>query len=150
LLEGGLAVGLELAEHGHILFHAALDAGGVEGDPFEAFVVGQPGTALGEGNLDFGLVVAWFEDADVESEDGVFDGGGALQLPAAVGDGLDEAGFEIVGGAEVLGGVAAVFVVGDLCMSRVSPSRVSPRLSPVSRGRLQGRYCLKRRGDILT
>ena len=95
MLEGGFAVGLELAEHGDVLFHAALDAGGVEGDPFEAFVVGEPGAAFGGGDGGFGVGGARLEDADVESEDGVFDGDGALQLPAAVGDGLDEAGFEI-------------------------------------------------------
>jgi hypothetical protein len=112
--EGGFAVGLELAEHGDVLFHAALDAGRVEGDAFEALVVSEPGAAFGEGDDCFGVVVARLEDADVEGEDGVFDGDGALQLPAAVGDGLDDAGCELAGGVEVFVGDAAVFVLGDL------------------------------------
>jgi hypothetical protein len=42
-----------LAEHGDVLFHAALDAGGVKGDALDAFVVGEPGAALGEGDDGF-------------------------------------------------------------------------------------------------
>jgi len=97
LLEGGFAVGLELTEHGDVLFHAALDSGRVESDPFEAFVVSEPGAALGEGGDGFIVFGIGLEGDVVESEDGVFDGDGALQLPAAVGDGLDKAGFESAG-----------------------------------------------------
>ena len=68
-----------------------------ESDPFEAFVVSEPGAALGEGGDGFIVFGIGLEGDVVESEDGVFDGDGALQLPAAVGDGLDKAGFESAG-----------------------------------------------------
>jgi hypothetical protein len=35
-------------------------------------------------------------------------------MPAAVGDGLGDAGFEFAGGVEVIAGVPAVFVIGRL------------------------------------
>ena len=74
----------------------------------------EPRFALGEGDDGFIVFGIGLDGDVVESEDGIFDGDGALQLPAAIGDGLDEGGFEIAGGVEVLLCVAAMFVVGDL------------------------------------
>ena len=54
----------------------------------------------GVGDPPVGRFGAGVEVADVEGEDGVFDGGGAVELPAAVGDGLDDGSFDTADGLE--------------------------------------------------
>jgi hypothetical protein len=54
--------------------------------------VGHPGAALGEDGVDFGVVAGVLDDmfALAEGEDRIFQGTGAVEAPALLGDGLGE------------------------------------------------------------
>ncbi len=113
------AVLLELAKQGEILFDAALDAGFVEREELEVFAALDPDAGLGECYVAF-LVAGEGVVGEVEAKrkDVGFDGGGALETPAVVDDGLGEVGFEGALGRERLVDAAAVLFVGGLLGGR--------------------------------
>src|ERR1035438_1209074 len=103
LLEGGLAVLLQLTDDGQVLFHAALDAAFVESEELEVLAFFQPDDGLGEGVVDLLVIVGVLGgpgSADADGEDGAFEGSGTSESPTVIGDGLDEAGFERAFGSE--------------------------------------------------
>ena len=87
------------AEFGFVGVELVFDALDVESEEREIFDFGQPGAGGGEtcGSVGAGVfaavvVVAWgFEG---EGEDAVFDGGGAVEAPDAVGDLTDQGFFD--------------------------------------------------------
>ena len=90
LLKGGFAFRLERAELSHVAFAAALNAALIKSEKREVIALGNPDAALSEGGID--LIVPRSDGGgrgDAFGEDGVFEGGGALQAPAIAGDSLD-------------------------------------------------------------
>jgi len=65
LVEGGFAIGLQLLEHFHVLFNAALGATFVEGHQVEVFGFGGPDHGLGESGVDFGMLGVDFVGSDM-------------------------------------------------------------------------------------
>jgi hypothetical protein len=95
LLDGGFARGLERSKLGRVLFDGAADALFVGGEELKVAGLFDPGPALGEGGVDLGVGgfgIGVFLKA--ESEDGVFEGAGAVETPVVLGDGLGKGGFE--------------------------------------------------------
>ncbi|HEY6331081.1 MAG TPA: hypothetical protein VI756_17255 [Blastocatellia bacterium] len=73
--------------------------------------VGQPGARLGEGGVEFGATrVLRGIFGLAEGEDGVFQGTGTVEAPAAPGDGLGEIGFEGADGGESFADTIAMLV----------------------------------------
>ena len=104
---GGLlfARGLESGEFGLVAVEGAADAAFVGGE--EARDLDWSSQArVGPGMESSGLV------AESSGEDAFFDGVGALEAPHAVGDLVDEAGFDGAGGLVVLHDGGVVFVPG--------------------------------------
>ncbi len=89
------------AESGEVLFEAAGDALLVETQKRKIAGFGEPGGGVGEGGFDFGMVGsgAGVIGGEGHGEDRVFEGGGALETPLGIGDGLDEFLFDGADGA---------------------------------------------------
>jgi len=131
LAEGGFALFLELLEHLHILFDAALDAAFVKSEEIQIPGIGGPGDGLGEGGADFGMFGDEFIGAgDADGRGVVIEGGGALETPAVIGDGLDEPGFESAFGSEGLMEATAMLIVGRLIGRREDEDLAGESVAP--------------------
>ena len=117
---GEFAVPLQIAELGRVLFHRTADAVFVSCQEIKLAGVVHPGAALGEGGVEFGLIgILGDMFALAEREDGVFQGTGAVEAPAVLGDGLGEIDFESAFGGEGLADSVAVLVEGFLVFRSV-------------------------------
>ncbi|HEY6341618.1 MAG TPA: hypothetical protein VIY49_09010 [Bryobacteraceae bacterium] len=77
--------------------------------------VGYPGAALGEGGVEFGLTgILGDLFALAEGEDRVFQGTGAVEAPAVLGDGLGEIELESADGGHSFVDAIAVLLEGLL------------------------------------
>ncbi len=92
---------MELAEFGHFLIEAAVEAGFLELEIAQLLFVFEVDVqfdeAGAEGKIVFG--VGFGELVAAAGVDGHFEAGDALQTPLGIGQGLDEFGFTQAGGA---------------------------------------------------
>ena len=108
------------AELGRVLFHRTADAAFVKRQELELTGVRDPGAALGEGGIDIRVVGVLGDVVDLaEGEDRVFQGTGAVEAPAVLGDGLGEIDFESAFGGEGFADAIAVFGEGFLVFPSV-------------------------------
>jgi len=123
LIAGSFAFGPQGAEFGHVALNGAADALLIESEKQEIVVLGEPGACLEEGIFEEKL--GWVfgcgcGDREVEqaqlagSENAGFDGAGALEAPAAFGNGLGDIDFERADGGEGFADGFAVTVEGGL------------------------------------
>jgi hypothetical protein len=144
---GGFAPGLEGAELGHVLFHRTANATFIKREEMKLMGVGHPGAGLGEGGVEFrvtGVLRRVFGLA--EGEDGVFQGTGVVEAPAALGDGLGEVGFESAFGGEGFADAVTVFLEGFLVFRGVDDDLASESVAEgVERGTLSA-FCGTRTG----
>jgi hypothetical protein len=93
--DGGFALGLQSAELGHVLFDRAADALLVSCQQLEVFGLSDPGAALSESRIDFGMGGSGTGvRLKAEGEDGVFEGAGAVEAPLVFRYSLGEISFE--------------------------------------------------------
>jgi hypothetical protein len=83
--------------------------------------VGDPSAALGEGGVDFGVGGIGIEVLLVpESEDGFFEGSGAVEAPFVLRNSLSEIELERADGGEGFADALAVFLEGGLVFRSVN------------------------------
>ena len=110
-----LALGLESPDLGHVLVHGALDALLIDGEELEVAGFLDPGAGLGERFVDLRVAgVGAAVGVEAHGEHAGFDGAGAIEAPAVVGDGLDQGALEIADGSEGFEDDFGVLLVGLL------------------------------------
>src|SRR5215468_1297353 len=122
---------------GHVLFDGAVDALLVNGQQMEIVGVLTPGSGVGAGvidGIDAGSVFRVLGQAEGESAG--FNGAGALQAPAVVGDGLGDIVLEVADGGEAFEDGFAVLFVGVLLFgsedAELAGEAVTPGIEPTT------------------
>src|SRR5262249_5039773 len=122
---------------GHVLFDGSLDALLVNGKKMEVVGVLKPGSGVSEGvidGVDAGSVFRVLGQAEGESAS--FNGAGALEAPAVVGDGLGDIALEVTDGSEAFEDDFAVLFVGELLFgsqdAELAGEAVTPGIEPAT------------------
>src|SRR5215468_7245883 len=122
---------------GHVLFDGAVDALLVNGQQMEVVGVLKPGSGVSEGvidGVDTGSVIGVLGQAEGESAG--FNGAGALQAPAVVGDGLGDIALEVANRGEAFEDDFAVLFVGELFFgsedAELAGEAVTPGIEPAT------------------
>jgi hypothetical protein len=111
--DGGFALGLYGAEFGGVLFHRTADAVFVSCQEMKLMGVVHPGATLGDGGVGFGVTGVRKEMFGLaEGEDRVFQGTGAVEAPAVLGDGLGEIDFQSADGDQSFANTIAMLLEG--------------------------------------